>query len=36
MIGVINLQLSKYATRVITFAKTRPIPPLEMGKETYQ
>jgi hypothetical protein len=33
MIGAIKPQLPKHTNEVITFAKTRPIPPLEMGKK---
>jgi hypothetical protein len=36
MIGATNPWFFSYVARVITFAKTRPIPPLEMGKEAHQ
>jgi hypothetical protein len=36
MIRATTLKFPKYATEVITFAKTRPIQPLEMGKKTCQ
>jgi hypothetical protein len=35
MIGVAILQLSMYVVRVITSTKTKPIPPLEMGREKF-
>jgi hypothetical protein len=34
IIGATNLQLPKYVAEAITFTKTRPIPPLKMGKKT--
>jgi hypothetical protein len=34
MIGAIRPQLPKHTTGVITFAKTRLIPPLEMKEKT--
>jgi hypothetical protein len=36
MIRAIRPQLPKHTTVVIIFAKTRPIPPLEMGKRACQ
>jgi hypothetical protein len=36
MIGAIKPQLPKHTTGVVTFAKIRPILPLEMGKEACQ
>ncbi len=33
MIGTISPQFTKYITSAITFTKTRPIPPLEIGKK---
>jgi hypothetical protein len=33
MIGAIGPKLPKYVVKAITFKETRPIPPLEMGRE---
>jgi hypothetical protein len=33
IIGATNLQLPKYVVEAITFTKTKPIPPLGMGRE---
>ncbi len=35
MIGATSPQLPKYVIRATTFVETKPIPPLEMGREKF-